>query len=99
MISYYYHHSKYPVTASGSSVFTSTSSGNNTSNASITTSPHISISRIRNFSSNLANADSTDLELSCKSNLANHDSNLGKYNLYDRINHHVLSNFILLNKT
>ena len=40
MLSYYYHHSKYPITTSASSTPTSSS--------------HISIARIKNFSSNLS---------------------------------------------
>ena len=49
MLSYYYHHSKYPITTSASSTPTSSS--------------HISIARIKNFSSNLS-TNETDLSSS-----------------------------------
>ena len=47
MISYYYHHSKYPITSETSASY------NNSVTTSVAT-PHVSISKIRSFSSNLA---------------------------------------------
>ena len=52
MLSYYYHHSKYPVSTGSSTLINSSSSSSPTS--------HISVATIKNFSSNLSSNSETD---------------------------------------